>query len=547
MFWLSVVGLLTLAAWPPTPSEQSPLLDTVQAFLATRTATRLHPASMLFTRHLSSPPSNQGSAAAAAAAAAVEELTDATYTAAMEAAQSKNVTWLVHAYTPFDLEAQRVNALLEKEMGRRFARRAAARVRVGKVDVTVQREAARQVVRGDDSFRCSLTVVPAGDVGRSEEFRGPRTRQGLGALLDHLQQAEASSSPSTPPQVSVPTHLTKHKDVKAFLGEHPLAFVLGRVDKADGSTEEEAVFATTCEALGWQHCAVAHDKKSLLRAASASLTENLGLNHQGHVIAKLEQGRDALVYHPSPALPLENWMVEHGFPLLAHLELAGPHVQRFLEHGRGQLVLAVVYPLQDSVDAIEARMEALTHAARHHPSLRFGYVATEAKAWHNFLATQQEGVEKKAPVPSSTSRLYLLDAKTRQLYADNKAGIDAFLQDCEAGALTPLLTLLPQQPSQEAQQQQEKEAAAVDEDAPVAPAVVRRLFLETLASIALAVLVVVLLLVTPQSLFAKKEETKMEEEEAQQQVKQQTQTPPKTSPVAGAGKLRQQAISESLD
>lgn len=464
---------------------------------------------------------------------------------------SNSTTWLIHAYAPFDADAQRTNALIEKQLGPMLAKRqqhqrhqqcgAPHVVRLGKLDITQNRQAAQELLDMDEDAGVGsvLTVlhlnVDGDGSGNEEQYYGPRTRQALEDLLDRLQAGDADF-----PTVATPTHLDKHGEIQSFLKEHPLAFVFGRA--VEGVvTEEEAMFTATCEALGWYHCAIVHPKKALLRAAVASLWESVKGDHNGAVIAKLDQGRDALLYQPSSSntaaasLELEDWMVQHGFSLVTHLNIAGPQLQRFVlgpkqqQQQEKQLVVAVVRPFEDSVEEVKDMLDTLQDAARRHPETRFGYVtSTGSKGWpafvaDHFVSAEGEGREEEIPA-SSACRLFLLDCSTYALYEEpaGVASLEVLLEGVQAKTRRPRLLSLKSVVqeekrvlSEEEVEQQQLEATAavaggaagpIDDDMPaMAPEAVRRLVVEGLAALCIAALAVVLLLMTTAA--GKKKET----------------------------------------
>ena len=533
-----ILGAVVLVAWPPAPSVPSPnlALKHLQTFFTTWTATRVHPGLFLLPRPLLPGPWGTD-----LSDLNFESETGGSLGLGMDSNSSScstSTTWLVHAYAPFDADAQRMNALIEKQLGPMLAKRqqhqqqqqcgASPVVRLGKLDVTQNRQAAQELLDMDEDAGVGsvLTVlhlnVDGDGAGEEVQYDGPRTRQALEKLLDNLQAGDDVVSTA-----ALPVYLERHGEILFFLKEHPLAFVLGRAEEGV-VTEEEATFVATCEAFGWQNCAVVDSKKALLRAAVASLWESVRGDHHGAVIAKLDQGRDALLYQPSSpssSNSLEEWMVQHGFALVTHLDLAGSHIQRFVlgqqqqQQQQQQLVVAVVRPFEDSMEEVKVVLDTLQDAARRHPKSRFGYVTSAgSKGWPAFVSqhfVSEEGREEEVSSLSPAGRLFLLDCQSYALY-EEPAGVEklkVLLEGVQAGArsprlLTPRSVLQAQKRvlSEEEVEQQQLEAAAavgggaavaIDEDMPaMAPEAVRRLMVEGLAAVCVAALVVVLLMMT---------------------------------------------------
>lgn len=549
-----ILGAVVLVAWPPAPSVPfpNPALKHLQAFFSTWTVTRVNPGRFLLPNLLMP------------AGTWRTELTDLNFenetggsldmdsNSHSNNSNSNSTTWLVHAYAPFDADAQRTNALIEKQLGPMLAKRqqdqqhqqsgAPHVVRIGKLDVTQNRRAAQELLDMDEDAGVGsiLTVlhlnVDGDGSGNEEQYHGPRTRQALEDLLDRLHANGGELSIA-----ATPTHLTLHGEIQSFLKEHPLAFVLGRAEEGV-VTEEEAMFTATCEALGWYHCAIVHSKKALLRAAVASLWESVKGGHSGAVIAKLDQGRDALPYQPSDVTAasrgLEDWMVQHGFSLVTHLDIAGPHVQQFVfgpkqqqqeQQQQRQLVVAVVRPFEDSVEEVKSMLDMLQDAARRHPETRFGYVtSTGSRGWpafvaEHFVSAEQEGRVEEVST-SSECRLFLLDCATYALYEEpaGVAKLDVLLDGVQGETLRPRLLSLKSVvqaekrvlSEEEVEQQQLETTAAVaggtarpiDEGTPtMAPEAVRQLAVEGLAALCIAAVAVTLLLMTTAA--GKKKET----------------------------------------
>ena len=533
-----VLGIIVLVAWPPAPSVPSPnpALKHLQSFFTTWTATRVHPGLFLLPHRLSFS-SSWGT-----------DLTDLNFESeTSNSSSSSSVTWLVHAYAPFDADAQRTNVLITRQLGPMLTKRqqhqqqqqcgASPVVRLGKLDITQNRQAAQELLDMDEDAGVGsvLTVlhlnVDGDGSGNEVQYDGPRTRQALENLLDNLQAGDDAVY-----AVVSPVYLQKHEEILSFLKEHPLAFVLGREEEGV-VTEEEAKFVATCEAFGWQHCAVVHSKKALLRAAVASLWESMGDDHQGAVIAKLDQGRDALLYQPSSpsssssSTSVEEWMVQYGFALATHLDLAGSHFQRFIlghqqqQQQQQQLVVAVVRPFEDSVEEVKAVLDTLQDAARRHPETRFGYVTSAGeKGWPAFVARHFVSEEGRDEGTSASCRLFLLDCQSYALY-EEPAGVEkleVLLEEVQAGTRSPrvltprsVLQVEKRVLSEEEVEQRQLEATAavaggaavpIDEDMPaMAPEAVRRLMVEGLAAVCVAALVVFFLMMTTAA--GKKEET----------------------------------------
>lgn len=497
--------------------------------------------------------------------------------------------WLVHGYAPFDATAQRTNVLIEKHLtptlsrARQDERNDMTRVYVSRLDMTRNPQAAKKIFSIDDDASVGSTLMilrpDLDDGGQAAEYRGPRTRQGIKHMLQLLQAGESPIVASNADVMPV-NMLQTHKEIQLFLQEHPLAFVLGRTEEG-AVTEEEITFRDTCLAMSWQNCAVVPSKRALLRAAVASLSESLEDNHQGPVIAKLDRVRDALLYRNNASTSLEDWMLLHGFPLVSHLDLDSPHLERFIlpkpqtrqeteghkhgpEQGVRQLVIATIQPLNDSDSEVAAVLDALDNAARHNPAVRFGYTtAAGPKGWSAFLnrhfALDDHEVEKL-----SSSRLFFYDCHQRALYEGGTGAenLKLLLEQVEERTQSPRhLTPRARSHAEGRGVKDDDEGGGIkttkevecDEGMPkIESEASWRLVLHALVAACAAVLALTLLVVTSlKKTFAgagasvKAAEVKQEEETVATQDLPQTKTSAMKD--ANSRKMRLAEIAESLD